>query len=112
MKKQLMIFVMALMPFVSQAKWVGNLTIAGIVTSGAGSEVAFTTRPEGTCNYFSSTIKFDSSTDSGKTLLTTLLTAHVAERKVDIWFHEVPAAKAGTDCEHADLARLFMVRVK
>lgn len=112
MKKIISIILIGLFSLASKADYVGNLSIKSVMTSGNGSEIAFTSMPAGTCSYYSSTVRFDSSTPAGKTLLTTLLTAHIAERKVDIWFNRTTPNKAGQDCSYQELSVLFMVRVK
>ena len=70
--------------------------------------VGFVTQPAGTCDNWSEHMKFDSTTDGGKNMLSVLIAAKLADRGLNLWYSpsEAPGTNQANGCTQAVMAVL------
>lgn len=70
--------------------------------------VGFSAQPPGTCSYWGEYMKFDTTTDAGKNMLSVVIAAKVSKHSVNIWYAESSApGSTNTDgCNTTTMATL------
>lgn len=63
------------------------------------------------CNYFGRHFRFDATTSAGKNILSVLMAAEMADRKVDIWFSKstAPDTDEESGCDANSLAVIYQI---
>lgn len=64
--------------------------------------------PTDTCDYFGRHFYFDATTDSGKNMLSMLLAAEMANRKINVWYVEstAPQTTEKNGCVQSSMAKV------
>lgn len=68
---------------------------------------------KGLCSYYSRNFRFDATTEAGKNMLSILLAAKMANKKIDVWY--TPSTAPGTNqtngCAHSAMAVLNSIGI-
>ena len=111
MKKTLVILLMFLLSNTALAGFSGGYVKRVYTSSSGWTYVGLTTQPPDTCSSWGEHFKFDSSTASGKNMLSTLLAAKIAKHGIHVWYTSSTAP--GTDqysgCSHNTISNLTSV---
>lgn len=106
------IFVMLLLPisFSSNAGWAGDLEVKKMF---GNSTIFFgvSTPPSDTCDYYGRDFTFDATTEGGKNMLSMLIAAYMADKKVDVWYapSSLPATTEKSGCNPNTIAVMTQV---
>jgi len=106
------IFVMLLLPisFSSNAGWAGNLEVKKMF---GNSKIFFgvNTPPSDTCDYHGRDFIFDATTEGGKNMLSMLIAAYMADKKVDVWYtsSSLPGTTDKNGCNRNTMAVMTQV---
>ncbi|MDR6984488.1 hypothetical protein J2X32_003132 [Rheinheimera pacifica] len=70
--------------------------------------VGFVAQPPGTCDNWTEHMKFDSTTDGGKNMLSVLIAAKLSERRLDLWYSasDAPGTNNTNGCTQSVMAVL------
>lgn len=70
--------------------------------------VGFVAQPSNTCDNWSQHMKFDSTTDGGKNMLSVLIAAKLSERRLDLWYSasDAPGTNNTNGCTQSVMAVL------
>lgn len=89
--------IVVLLPISANAEFVGGKEPRSIYGSGT-IKFGVDNPPDDTCVYYNRTFKFDGTTVQGKNILSILLAAKMAGKKINIWYK--PSSNPGTS--HSD----------
>ena len=69
--------------------------------------------PKDLCSYWGRNFTFDATTEVGKNMLSILLAAKMANKKIDIWYRasKAPGTNQANGCNHHSMAVLTMIGI-
>jgi hypothetical protein len=110
------IIVIASLLFISTANagYLGGKTPLYIYGSkGVAFGIAKQNLPKDLCSYWGRQFTFDATTESGKNMLSILLAAKMANKKIDIWYRasKAPGTSHTNGCKHSTMAVLTMIGI-
>ena len=112
MKKLLCFSILLSISSAALADYQANVTIGRVFIANDG-HVSFGTTPQApnTCNYYNVQFTFDSTTDGGKSMLSLLLSARMANTKIDVWYtaSTLPGTDWTTGCNGSKMATATLV---
>lgn len=104
---KILLFICAL-PVMANTKF-SQGHIARFYTDNLGmTYVGFVAQPADTCDNWSEHVKFDSTTDGGKNMLTVLIAAKLADRGINLWYFpsQAPGTNQANGCTQEVMAVL------
>lgn len=82
-------------------------------SKGIGFGIAKNNLPKDLCSYWGRQFTFDATTESGKNMLSILLAAKMANKKIDIWYRasKAPGTNQTNGCNGSSMAVLTMIGI-
>jgi len=113
MKKYVFALLLLLLPAAAYAGYVAD-QVPNLIYGSTTIKFGVDNQPSDTCAHFLRQFYFDATTESGKNMLSIMLAAKMANKKIDIWY--TPSTTPGTNetngCTPNTLAVVLQIGIK
>jgi len=96
------------------ADYQGSVSINRVRIDGTYVYFGVTPQPANTCSNWGEHLKFDHTTDKGKSFLSALLTAKSSGSKIDLWYHAStnPGTNESNGCGGNEISIMVSIAIK